>query len=100
MASRYGDGALLYETGKSGPGRIVLFSGRARVLPRDGLGHAASVVEQGPRQFFAEVGDLSGRPSLVDVHAVGMVEATCHFAGGSAGIAGGRGRVASASRVP
>ena len=33
------------------------------------------MVEQGPGQFLAEVGTLSGQPALVDGHAEGEVEA-------------------------
>jgi thioredoxin reductase (NADPH) len=68
-------GALLFEAGKPGPGMFVILSGRVRITRRDGLGHDAPVVEQGPGEFLAEVGQLSGRPALVDAHAVGSVEA-------------------------
>jgi thioredoxin reductase (NADPH) len=45
------------------------------VTRRDRLGHLAPIVELGPGDFVAEVGQLSGRPALVDVHAVDDVEA-------------------------
>ena len=38
-------------------------------------GRRQPVVEQGPGEFLAEVGQLSGRPALVDGHAEGAVEA-------------------------
>ncbi len=40
----------------------------------DGLGHVTPVIEQGPGQFLAEVGQLSGRQALVDGTAEGDVE--------------------------
>jgi thioredoxin reductase (NADPH) len=54
---------------------FVLIKGSVRVVRRDPLGHSAPVVEQGPGQFVAEVGQLSGQPAFVDVHAIDEVEA-------------------------
>src|SRR3979490_48148 len=71
---RYKDGETLFETGKPGPGMFVVLSGHVAITQRDGLGHVAPVVEQGPGQFLAEVGQLSGRPALVAGHADGDVE--------------------------
>jgi thioredoxin reductase (NADPH) len=71
---RYAHGELLFETGKRGPGMFVILSGRAAITQRDGLGHVTPVIDQGPGQFLAEVGQLSGRPALVDGHAEGDVE--------------------------
>lgn len=45
------------------------------VTQRDGMGHVAPVVRHGPGEFSAEVGQLSGKPALVDGHADGDVEA-------------------------
>ena len=59
----------LFVTGEIAPGMFVLKTGRVRVRRRDPLGHLAPIVEQGPGDFVAEVGQLSGRPALVDVHA-------------------------------
>lgn len=71
---KYRDGDKLFETGKPGPGMFVVLSGHVAVVERDGLGHAIPVVEQGPGQFLAELGQLSGRPALVDCLAEGAVE--------------------------
>src|SRR5690349_18205594 len=71
---RYADGACLFETGKTGPGMFVVLSGHVAISQRDGLGHVTPVIDQGPGQFLAEVGQLSGRPALVDGHAEGEVE--------------------------
>jgi thioredoxin reductase (NADPH) len=70
----YKDGECLFETGKIGPGMFVILSGHVAITQRDGLGHVTPVVEQGPGQFLAEVGQLSNRAALVDGHAEGDVE--------------------------
>ena len=72
---RYADGAPLFETGKRGPGMFVVLSGHVAMTQRDGLGHVTPIVDQGPGQFLAETGQLSGRAALVDGHAEGEVEA-------------------------
>src|SRR3712207_215444 len=71
----YADGELLFEAGKTGPGMFVVTRGEVAVTRRDGLGRDVPVVTQGPRQFLAEVGQLSGKPALVDGRAAGPVEA-------------------------
>lgn len=68
------DGELLFETGKVGPGMFVILSGHVAITQRDGLGHVTPVIEQGPGQFLAEIGQLSGRRALVDGTAEGDVE--------------------------
>ena len=65
---------VLFETGKVGPGMFVLLSGRVAITQRDGLGNITPVIDQGPGQFLAEIGQLSGRVALVDGHAEGDVE--------------------------
>src|ERR1700723_2629666 len=70
----YKDGEKLFETGKPGPGMFVLLSGHVAIPQRDGLGHVTPIIDQGPGQFLAEVGQLSGRVALVDGHAEGEVE--------------------------
>src|SRR5712671_202671 len=70
----YRDGDVLFETGKPGPGMFVILSGHVAITQRDGLGHVTPVIEQGPGQFLAEIGQLSGRLALVDGHAEGDVE--------------------------
>src|SRR5580698_5463163 len=68
------DGEKLFETGKPGPGMYVVLSGHVAISQRDGMGHVTPVIDQGPGQFIAEIGQLSGRVSLVDGHAEGAVE--------------------------
>jgi thioredoxin reductase (NADPH) len=70
----YKDGERLFEAGKPGPGMFVVLSGHVAITQRDGLGHVTPVIDQGPGQFLAEVGQLSGRVALVDGHAEGDVE--------------------------
>src|SRR5437762_5674486 len=70
----YKDGERLFETGKPGPGMFVILSGHVAISQRDGLGHVTPVIDEGPGQFLAEIGQLSGRAALVDGHAEGDVE--------------------------
>jgi len=73
-ARSYKHGDMLFETGKPGPGMFVLLSGHVAITQRDGLGHVTPVIDQGPGQFLAEIGQLSGRVALVDGQAEGDVE--------------------------
>ena len=70
----YQSGDMLFETGKTGPGMFVILSGHVTITQRDGLGNVTPVIDQGPGQFLAEIGQLSGRVALVDGHAEGDVE--------------------------
>jgi len=70
----YGDGDLLFEAGHRGAGLFVVLAGTVSVTRRDGLGNDLPVVEHGSGHFLGEVGQLSGKPALVDGRAVGEVE--------------------------
>ncbi|MET0744842.1 MAG: FAD-dependent oxidoreductase [Microvirga sp.] len=72
-ARQYADGDALFVTGDIAPGMFVLLRGAVTVTQRDPLGRLAPMMEQGPGEFVAEVGQLSGRPALVDVLAIGAV---------------------------
>jgi thioredoxin reductase (NADPH) len=72
---RYAPGEALFVTGDVAPGMYVLIKGSVRVTRRDPLGHSAPIVEMGPGEFVAEVGQLSGQAAFVDVHAIDAVEA-------------------------
>ena len=72
---RYSAGEALFVTGEIAPGMVVLLKGSVRVTRRDPLGHHAPIAEQGAGEFVAEVGQLSGQPAFVDVHAIDDVEA-------------------------
>jgi thioredoxin reductase (NADPH) len=66
---------LLFETGHTGPGMFVLLEGRVKVYQRDGIGREVLIGEHGPGHFLAEVGQLSGRPALVNGMALSPVQA-------------------------
>jgi thioredoxin reductase (NADPH) len=68
-------GELLFETGLTGAGMFVLLEGRVKIYQRDGIGREVLINEHGAGQFLAEVGQLSGRPALVNGMALGAVEA-------------------------
>jgi thioredoxin reductase (NADPH) len=71
---KYNNDERLFEAGRPAPGMFVVLSGHVAITERDGLGHVALVIDQGPGQFLAESGALSGRVALVDGHAEGEVE--------------------------
>jgi thioredoxin reductase (NADPH) len=68
-------GELLFEASKIGPGMFVLLGGHVLVTRKNCLGIEVPIVENGPGDFMAEIGQLSGRPSLVYGHALDVVEA-------------------------
>ncbi|MEO7009071.1 MAG: FAD-dependent oxidoreductase, partial [Caldimonas sp.] len=72
---RYPRGARLVAVGDPGRGMYVVLNGVVAVNQRDGLGHVVPILKQGRGQFLAEVGTLSGSPSLVDAYAHDDVEA-------------------------
>jgi thioredoxin reductase (NADPH) len=78
---RFGEGAkweqggLIFESGRSCVGMVILISGSARVSRDDGLGNRVTIVEHGAGEFIADIGQLSGRPSIVDAVAIEPVEA-------------------------
>jgi thioredoxin reductase (NADPH) len=71
---RFRHGERLYEAGRTNFGMMVVLKGKVAVSRYDGLGNTSPIVEHGPGEFGAEVGQLSGRPSLVNGDAVGDVE--------------------------
>src|SRR2546423_3455680 len=71
---RYPRGTLLFAAGAPGPGMFVVLKGLVSITQRDGLGRIVPIVQQGPGQFLAEVGQLSGGHALVDGHAEDDVE--------------------------
>lgn len=71
---RFANGEALFRMGDP-RGMHVILSGHVIASQHDGLGHVTPIVDFGPGQFLAEVGSLSGDPSLVDAHAEGEVEA-------------------------
>ena len=65
----YGRGECLQGIGERGAGLFVVLKGSVAISQRDGLGRVVPIARQGPGQFIAEVGTLSGRPVLVDAQA-------------------------------
>ena len=72
--ARYAKGEYLCRIGDMAPGMFLVLSGRAQVLLRDGLGREVKGAEQGGGHFFCEVGQLSGKPALVDIIVTEDVE--------------------------
>jgi thioredoxin reductase (NADPH) len=68
-------GEVMFSVGEPGRGMVVVLSGRVRVTRRDAVGKVHLVVEQQAGGFMAEVAQLSGKPCLVDGHAVTDTEA-------------------------
>ncbi len=71
----YRRGEHLFRAGQPGPGMFIVLKGVVALSQRDGLGHVVPILNQGPGHFMAEVGTLSGKPSLVDGQALEDVEA-------------------------
>ncbi|MDB5808558.1 MAG: trxB1 [Betaproteobacteria bacterium] len=71
----YRAGAVLFEAGRIGPGMFVVLQGCVSITRKNALSADAPIVEHGPGHFVAEVGQLSGKPSLVDGSALVDVEA-------------------------
>lgn len=72
---RFDAGDVLAETGKAGPGLVIILSGNVDITQRDQSGHRNFIVTHGPGSFMGELVQLSGRPALVDAHAKNAVEA-------------------------
>ena len=77
---RFGDiahakaGAVLAKAGEVSPGVMIVLEGAARVTRRDAMDETHVIVEHTPGGFIGELAQLSGRPSLVDVHALTDLE--------------------------
>lgn len=68
------DGEAVFEAGRYSPGMVVVVNGKMEISRANGLGHKVPVTEHGAGSFAAEVGQLSGRPSLVSASAVGRLD--------------------------
>lgn len=69
-------GDFLYRAGSLSPGMFVFLSGAVRVVGRDGLGHERIVRERMQRgEFSSDIGQLSGKPALVDAFVLEELEA-------------------------
>jgi thioredoxin reductase (NADPH) len=70
----YRAGERLVATGEVSPGMFVIVSGEAAVSQHSVLGRDQPIVTHGPGSFMGELAQLSGQPSLVDVHATKPVD--------------------------
>ncbi|MBP0624045.1 FAD-dependent oxidoreductase [Cupriavidus consociatus] len=79
--ARYGSertwraGEYVVRTGDPANGMILVLEGRIRIVQRDGVGDSAVVVQHGPGNFLAEIGQLAGTPELIDGLAMEDVRA-------------------------
>lgn len=71
----YPRGTALARAGEIGEGFIVFLSGEADITQSDGTGARFHIVKHHAGSFTGELAQLSGRPSLVDCHALTDVEA-------------------------
>lgn len=71
----WADGERIFEAGREGPGMLVILQGKVAISQCTGLGEDIFLVEHGRGEFAAEVGQLGGRPALVNARARGPVEA-------------------------
>lgn len=71
----YESGVHLQSTGVRTPGMFLILNGTVAIIQRDGMGNTRPIVQFGRGDFVAELGAMSGKPSLVDAVAVGRVDA-------------------------
>src|ERR1700744_372214 len=71
---RWSAGDVICRTGQASAGMRIILNGTVVLSRRDGLGRSHFWAELGEGQFLGETGQLTGRPHLVDGHAVSDVE--------------------------
>jgi len=71
----YRDGEFVARNGAPSPGMCVVLSGKIALSQHDGLGRVSPIAEMETGEFAAELAELSGLPSPVDIRAEGDVEA-------------------------
>jgi thioredoxin reductase (NADPH) len=74
-ARRYDAGDALVKVGDKGHGLTLILSGKVDITHRDETGRHLRITTHGVGGFMGELAQLTGRPSLVDAHADGPVEA-------------------------
>jgi thioredoxin reductase (NADPH) len=72
---RFADGEALLQVREAGHGLAVILCGQVDITEHDEFGRRSLIVTHRPGSFMGELAQLSGRPSLVDAHAKGKVEA-------------------------
>jgi thioredoxin reductase (NADPH) len=71
----YGAGEALAKVGEAGHGLSIILAGHVVITRRTESDHGEPIVTHGPGAFMGELAQLSGRPALVDAHALEPVEA-------------------------
>ena len=71
----WADGATVFAAGGANPGMLLVLEGRITIRQWDGMGNCNVIVEHGPGEFTAEVGQLSGAPALASAYAQGALQA-------------------------
>jgi thioredoxin reductase (NADPH) len=71
----YAPGEALVRVGDSGHGLSIVLRGKVDVSQHDRSGPRTAITTHEPGGFMGELGQLSGKPSLVDAHANGAVDA-------------------------
>jgi thioredoxin reductase (NADPH) len=71
----YGPGEALVSVGDAGHGLTIILAGKVDITEHEDAGPGIPITTHGPGAFIGELAQLSGRPSLVDAHARGPVDA-------------------------
>jgi thioredoxin reductase (NADPH) len=71
----YGAGEALARVGEAGLGLTIVLAGQVDITRHDPSGRREPIVSVGAGAFIGELAQLTGRPALVDAHALGPVEA-------------------------
>jgi thioredoxin reductase (NADPH) len=71
----YGVGEALARVGEVGLGLTIILAGKVDITQHLESGRREPIVTHGAGAFMGELAQLAGRPSLVDAHAQGPVEA-------------------------
>jgi thioredoxin reductase (NADPH) len=71
----YSAGEALVRVGDAGHGLTIILSGKVDIGQDDEAGRRVPITTHEPGSFMGELAQLSGRPSLVDGHAQGVVKA-------------------------
>ncbi|MEO8175639.1 MAG: FAD-dependent oxidoreductase [Sphingomicrobium sp.] len=71
----FADGEALATVSEPSLGLVIILSGEVDISQHGELGRNVPIVTHGVGSFMGELAQLSGRPSLVDGHARGPVEA-------------------------
>jgi thioredoxin reductase (NADPH) len=71
----YRAGEALVSVGDAGHGLTIILAGNVDITEHEQAGPGIPITTHGPGAFMGELAQLSGRPSLIDAHAQGAVEA-------------------------